>query len=98
MVGTERKQERRADIMPPQRLDEPRHPLAGSAQGIDVDLEREAHRARALRYSTNARASATCARYASKMCLSAVFMVTCGFQSSSAQVLSIFGTRFWTSW
>jgi hypothetical protein len=47
--------------------------------------------------STSARASATWPRYASKILRSASSIVV-GFQPSSCIVLSIFGTRFCTSW
>ena len=51
-----------------------------------------------LRYSTSRRASATWPRYASKIRASASSIPTTGFQSRSAHVFVIFGTRFCTSW
>src|SRR5215469_984493 len=49
-------------------------------------------------HSTSARASATWPRYASKIRRSDSSRLTVGRQPRSAQVLSIFGTRFCTSW
>src|SRR5206468_11873590 len=91
MVGTEREQERGGDAVLAQDFDQVRHALARAAKRVDVDLEREMHQ------STRRRASATCPRYASKMRVSASSMPTTGFQSRSAHVLAIFGTRFCTS-
>ena len=59
VVGAEAEQERRADAVLAEQLDQRRHALARAAQRVDVDLEREAHGEGRRRYSTSARADAT---------------------------------------
>jgi hypothetical protein len=43
VIGAEREEKRRGHAVLAQELDERRHPLAGAAQRVDVDLQREAH-------------------------------------------------------
>ena len=95
VVGPEAEEERRGGAVAGEDLHEAGHAFARPAIGVDVDLQREIH---GPGRSTSRRASATCPRYASKMFFTAVRMPTRGRQSRSLQVLSIFGTRFCTSW
>jgi hypothetical protein len=43
VVGTDAEQERCARVVPMQHLEQARHAIAGAAQRIDIDLEREKH-------------------------------------------------------
>ena len=68
VIGTDREQERRANTVLAEELDQARNALTRSAERVDVDFQPELHD---WFQSTSARASATCERYASKICSNA---------------------------